>query len=51
MPLCDYSVCFVVCVGSVLATADLPSEESYRLCVGFKILKKRPWPDKRTVKL
>jgi hypothetical protein len=27
---------FILCVGSGLATADAPSEESYRLCIRLK---------------
>jgi hypothetical protein len=31
-----FCVCVVMCLSSGLATADTPSKESYRLCIGSR---------------
>jgi hypothetical protein len=34
-----FCVCVVLCVGMGLSTADPPSKESYRMCIGLRIWK------------
>jgi hypothetical protein len=41
-----FCVCVVLCVGRGLGRADLLSKESFRLCIWFRKLKKRPRPNK-----